>query len=317
MIRTRSLREGTIETHEGSAGLRKALASPEPDWVTVVAPDREEIDELCDALSLHPLAVRDALKDNQPPKLHEFGDHLFFIVHTPVKQAWSETRRIAVFLSPTWIVTIQATESQVMDKIAERVEQAPEHLLSSPDALAHEVIDQMMVGFEDLTAEILDDMTKLEDLVLSDASPKSMQAILKMRRRVIGLGRVTRSQRDVCASLCRLTHPALSDEVMPYLRDVYDHILRVFELIESAREGLAVTRDAHLAIVNNRLSEIMRTLTIIATVMMPLSLIAGIYGMNFEILPGQKSPAGFWITIGVMLGIAGAMLVYFRRRRWF
>ena len=140
MIRTRSLREGAIETHEGGDGLRKALASPEPDWITVVAPDAKEIEALCDALALHPLAVRDALKDNQPPKLHEFGDHLFFIVHTPVKQAWSETRRIAVFLAPTWIVTIQATESQIMDKIAERVEQAPEHLLHSPDRLAHEVM---------------------------------------------------------------------------------------------------------------------------------------------------------------------------------
>lgn len=317
MIRVRSLRGGAIETHEGAEGLRTALASPEPDWITVVAPDRAEIDQLCSQLALHPLAVRDALKENQPPKLHEFGDHLFFIVHTPVKQAWSETRRIAVFLAPTWILTLQATESQVMDRIAERVEQAPEHLLQSPDALAHEVIDQMLVGFEDLTADVLDDMTKLEDRVLRDASPASMKAILDTRRRVIGLSRVTRSQRDVCASLCRLKHPALSDDVMPYFRDVYDHVLRVFELLESAREGLAVTRDAHLAIVNNRLSEIMRTLTIIATVMMPLSLIAGVYGMNFEVLPGQKSPAGFWITVGTMCLIAGGMLVYFRRRRWF
>jgi len=204
-----------------------------------------------------------------------------------------------------------------MDRVAERVEQAPEHLLQSPDALAHEVIDQMMLGFEDLTAEILDDMTRLEDRVLVDPTGESMKAILAMRRRVVGLSRVTRSQRDVCGSLCRLSHPVLSTEVMPYLRDVHDHILRVFELLESAREGLAVLRDTHLSVVNNRLSEVMRTLTIIATVMMPLSLIAGIYGMNFDVLPGKGQPLGFWITMGLMSAIAGGMLLLFRRRHWF
>ncbi|MDA1194931.1 MAG: magnesium transporter CorA family protein [Planctomycetota bacterium] len=253
----------------------------------------------------------------EAPKLEVYDSHIFFIVHTPVSRAWSQTRRIAVFVGTTWIVTMQRTQSDAMNEIAARVEAAPDHLLSSPDALAHVVIDHMTGGFEGLTAELLEGMTQLEDRVMGDPSPESMQAILHMRRRVIGLLRVTRTQRDVCASLCRLQHPAISVKVVPYLRDVYDHILRVFELLESAREGLAVTRDAYLAVVNNRLSEIMRTLTIIATVMMPLSLIAGIFGMNFDPLPGADGSVGFWLCIGTMLGVAGGMIWWFRRRRWF
>ena len=317
MILARSLRNGTVEMRRGPEALLEALSTEEPDWISVISPTQEELDALVEHLELHSLALRDAIKEDQPPKLEDFGEYVFFIVHTPVARAWSQTRKIAVFLAKNWIVTVQTTESDAMDAIAARVEQAPEHLLQSPDALAHVVIDHMTGGFEELTGDLLDEMTRLEDRVLGDPSPASMEAILKLRRRVIGLARVTRSQRDVCASLCRMEHEALSREVMPFLRDVYDHILRVFELLETAREGLAVTRDAYLAVVNNRLSEIMRTLTIIATVMMPLSLLAGIFGMNFREMPMLASPWGFWSMLAVMGALVLGMLCWFRSRNWF
>lgn len=318
MIIVRSLVDDKIVVNEGPEGLRRALINEAPDWINLITPTEEDIDAVCSTLGLHELAIRDSLDEDQPPKLEEYGEHIFFIVHSPVAKAWTQARRIAVFLHPNWVLTVQRTaESDAMDAIAARVEQDPQHLLPSPDMLAHVVIDHMTAGFEGLTADLLEDITKLEDQVLADASPKSMEAILHMRRRVIGLARVTRSQRDVCGALCRLRHPALSDQVMPYLRNVYDHILRVFELLESAREGMSVTRDAYLAVVNNRLSEIMRTLTIIATVMMPLSLLAGVFGMNFKSMPFLDSPAGFWITLAVMTGLAFAMLAYFRRLKWF
>jgi magnesium transporter len=128
---------------------------------------------------------------------------------------------------------------------------------------------------------------------------------------------VTRSQRDVCASLSRSSHPAITRESLPYLRDVYDHVLRLYEMLESAREGLAMTRDAYLSVVNNRLSEIMRTLTIITTILMPLTVLAGIYGMNFEHLPLHDSPWGFPLMLGAMAVVAGLMAMWFRARRWF
>jgi magnesium transporter len=317
MIRVRTLRDGTMHVEEGRQAMRAAVADDTADWVSLIEPTPEQLDAAREALDLHPLAVRDALAEGHPPKLEVYGSHVFFIVHTPVQEAHSQTRKIAVFVGRSWVLTIQTTPSDAMDEIAARVEAAPERYLSSPDMLAHVILDHMTGGFEDLTAGILEDLAELEEHVLKDSGPESMEAILRMRRRVIGLTRVTRRQRDVCASLCRLEHEALSREVEHYLRDVYDHILRVFELLESAREGLAVTRDAYLAVVNNRLSEIMRTLTIIATVMMPLSLIAGIYGMNFDVLPGKQAAAGFWICMAIMGGVAGCMLWFFRRKRWF
>ncbi len=316
MIRVRSLREGGIQLGEGVAALREAVANDQPDWISVTEPDAAEVEALCEVLGLHELAVRDALAVGSPPKIADFGAHLFFIVHTPVAKAFDQTRKIAVFLAPHWIATVQRTRSDAMDEIARRVELDPGYLLATPSALAHVVIDHMTGGFEDLTAGILDEIAQLEEAVLAGPDGGNMQALLALRRRVMGLLRVTRSQRDVCASLCRATHPAIPHEVLPYLRDVYDHVLRLHDMLEVARDSLAITRDAYLTVVNNRLSEVMRTLTVIATIMLPLSLLAGVYGMNFGWMPLLDHPLGFWFALGGMGLIAAGMLWWFRRRHW-
>ena len=165
MIRVRSLRNGVIETTEGVQALERTLLDEAPDWIAVIAPTPEELAHLKQRMGLHELSIRDALSPTQPPKLEDFGEHIFFVVHTPVPAAWSQTRKIAVFLSPRWILTMQRTESDAMDEIAARVEQDPSYLLQSPGALAHVVIDHMTGGFESLTADLLEEMTQLEDRV--------------------------------------------------------------------------------------------------------------------------------------------------------
>ena len=128
--------------------------------------------------------------------------------------------------------------------------------------------------------------------------------------------RITRMQRDVCLTLSRTNHPVLSKQITPYLRDVYDHCLRVYDHLEGVRDSLSAARDGYLSAVNNRLSESMRVLTVIATIMMPLSLVAGVFGMNFADMPLLRDGWGFWLTVGFMVAVGGGMLVWFRRRRW-
>jgi magnesium transporter len=136
------------------------------------------------------------------------------------------------------------------------------------------------------------------------------------RRNVSSLLRTLRGQRDVAQALSRANHGVISAKLQPYLRDVYDHCLRVYELLEGAREGIAMSRDAFLSAQSNRMNQTMRVLTVIATVMMPLGVIAGIFGMNFDASPGLHSPAGFWVTMAGMVVGALAMVVWFRRRDW-
>jgi len=317
MIQVMSVREEKLVVEEGIPALAGALEDDHPDWVWVVDPTPEEMGALCERLGLHDLAVRDSLMPHVPPKISDFGSHLFFIVHTPVAKAWSQTRKIAFFLAATWIVTVQRTKSDAMEEIARRVRADPVYMLRTPDTLAHAAIDHLTGGFESLTTDVLDEITALEESVLTKPGRDATQRMLKVRRTVVGLLRVTRAQRDVCAALCRSASNVIHKETLPYLRDVYDHVLRLFEMLEGARESLAMTREAYLSVVNNRLSEIMRTLTMIATIMMPLSLLAGIYGMNFEVLPLREHPAGFWITLVLMGAIAAGMLLWFRMRRWY
>jgi len=157
---------------------------------------------------------------------------------------------------------------------------------------------------------------ELEEKTLGNPAPEVMTTVLELRHEVGALARTVRSQRDVCQSLTRIPHPALPKKVQPYLRDVYDHLVRVHDLLEGVRDTLGSARDAYLSSVNNRLSDVMRVLTVIATIMMPLGLIAGIYGMNFQEMPLLESHWGFWIALGGMTILGSSMLYFFRRRGW-
>ncbi len=197
-----------------------------------------------------------------------------------------------------------------------RILREPERFLVAPERVAHALLDHLVDGFELRVDDLVDAVDTLECGVAERANPECLRLIQELRREASTLSRVVRVQRDVCQALARANHPVLSRRITPYLRDVYDHCLRVNDLLEGIRESLGAARDGYLSAVSNRLSETMRMLTVIATIMMPLSVVAGIFGMNFEPMPALKTPWGFWATVGVMVAMAGGMLVYFRRRRW-
>lgn len=314
VIRIHQLVNGALETRAEGAAIEKPPAGV-PTWFDVVAPTPEDCAALVEKLGLHELALEDALRVGHPPKLEDFEEHLFLIAHTPVSDVEEATRKLSVFLAKTWIVTLLRVPLDRLEGLVERVQKRPDHYLKSPAVLAHRLLDDMTDGFEHLVDDLVDRLDALDEP--GDPVPETMTAIVGMRRETAMLARVVRSQRDVCASLALSTHAALPKRIQPYLRDVYDHLLRVYDHLEGVREGLGAARDAYLAAVNNRLSEVMRVLTVIATIMMPLSLIAGIFGMNFETIPGLGSPAGFWLAMVGMILIAAGMLYFFRRRGWF
>jgi len=317
MIRVRCLVNGECQVSEGIDAIEKTKGV-KARWIRVVAPTKEEEKALTDQLGLHELAIRDALREGLPPKMQDFGNHIFMILNTPMTGGESRVRKIALFLAKDFVVTLQRVEISALDAMADRIDKDPVHTLASPCKVAHVALDHMMDGFEQMADRMNLEITRLEDRVMRDVSPEVMREILRLRRQLGWLQRLTRSQRDVCMSLSRVPHEVVDKEILPYLRDVYDHVLRIYEMLDAGRDGLTAARDAHLSVVNNRLSEIMRTLTIIATIMMPLSLMAGIYGMNMKGMPGVESDQGFfWIMLGLMGTVAVVMLRSFRKRGWF
>ncbi len=317
MIHVRCLVDGECQISEGIEAI-DATKDIKARWIRVVAPTKQEEAALAEKLGLHELAIRDALREGLPPKMQDFGNHIFMILNTPMMGGESRVRKIALFLAKDFAVTLQRVEIGALDEMADRIDQDPQHTLRTPCTVAHVALDHMMNGFEQMADRMNLEITRLEDRVMRDVSPEVMREILRLRRQLGWLQRLTRSQRDVCMSLSRVPHQVVDKEMLPYLRDVYDHVLRIYEMLDAGRDGLTAARDAHLSVVNNRLSEIMRTLTIIATIMMPLSLMAGIYGMNMKGIPGVANDIGaFWVMLGLMGVVAFIMLRAFRKRGWF
>jgi len=315
MIRTHRLVEGALVQGDGPDSIR-VPSDEDRSWYVVVAPDAEERKALAETLGLHELAISDALRERHPAKFENFGDHLFVIAHTPVEGQNVPTRKIAIFLGKTWVVSITTAPLVTVDEVEARVLHEPERFLQHPERLMHALLDQQMLGFQLLVDGLVDRVETLECGTIDRAELDCLRAIQEGRRQVTKLLRITRTQRDVCLTLSRTNHEVLSRQITPYLRDVYDHCLRVYDHLEGVRESLATARDGYFSAVNNRLSESMRMLSVIATIMMPLSLVAGVFGMNFVDMPLLTDGWGFWLTMGFMVAMGAGMLVWFRRRRW-
>jgi magnesium transporter len=316
MIRVHFLENGTLRTVEGADAVPDP---PDPEkrfWVEAVAPDPEESIALVLGLGLHELSVEDALSEGHPPKVEDFGSHLFLIFHTPVSETERQTRKVAVFLSPTWIVTIERFDLNTLQAVADRVRRDPRRYLGAPEHLAHAVLDQMTEGFETLADVLMDQAEDLEDAVCAEPRREMLTQILDMRREVTLLIRVVRDQRDVASALLRTADERLSKEYQPYFRDVYEHLVRVHAQLEAVLHGLTATREAYLSSVNNRLGDTMRLLTVLTTIVMPLNLITGVFGMNFVHIPGLREPAAFWGTLVAMTVLGVGMVWFFRKKGW-
>ncbi len=314
------LRVYTLAAHALATDAQPEAVHPPPKgermWIEAIGPSVEECSLLVSGLGLHELALEDALLPGHPPKFEVFDTHLFLIAHTPDTDAEEGTRKIALFLAKDWIVTMLREPLERVSTIEARVTRDPERYLQAPAALVHLILDHMTDGFEQLVDELRTQVEEIEDVCYGTPHAAQMEKILAMRQEAARLARTVRSQRDVCAALFRTIHPSLPKRIQPYLRDIYDHILRVHEMLEAVREGLAAARDAYFASVNTRLNEVMRTLTLISTIMMPLGVITGVYGMNFEFMPGLNSEWGFALTLLGMCGLAVGMVAFFRWRRW-
>ena len=251
----------------------------------------------------------DALRERQPAKLEDFGDHLFVIANTPVEGQNVPTREIVIFVGETWGRSVTTVPLDTVHEVESRVLNEPQRFLPRPERVMHALLDHLMEGFQRL-------VDTLECSTIDRAEIDCLRAIQLGRRQVGKLLQITRTQRDVCLTLGRTNHNVFPSRITPYLRDAYDHCLRVYDLLEGVRESLATARDGDLSAVNHRLSASMRVLTVITTIMMPPSLVVGIFGMHAVQMPLLRDGWGFWLTVGVMGAIGAGMFVGFRWRGW-
>jgi len=290
-------------------------------WVDLAAPTSEEFSILNDVFHFHPLAIEDAVATVHHPKIESYDGYLYLILHGidyKRSQTAFATHDIDFFLGHTYLVTVHDGQTRSAATIREMCARNQQVLGEGPAALMHRIIDQMVDNYRPEVEELEQWLDELEQQVFERPSPDLVREILDVKRDVTGLRRIALPQRDAVGRLARREFPVITDELAYRFRDVYDNLVRISDEALIFQDRVTSILEAHLSNVSYRLNEVMKVLTVITVIFMPLTLVAGIYGMNMH-LPGVGSaedPRMFWQLILGMLATAFLMLWFFRRRGW-
>jgi magnesium transporter len=289
-------------------------------WVDLAAPTIPESLILSDTFAFHRLSIDDALSSRQYPKAEAYDGYLYVILHGIHFQKGDQrffTHDIDFFVGPNYLVTVHDGDSETIIELRDHATRNPRLLSEGPVSLLHRIVDGMVDGYRPQIDKLEDRLDELEKQIFERPDPNLVRRILDEKRQIAGLRRIITPQRDVVSRLARRDFVDISTEMSFRFRDVYDHIVRVADDATIFQDRITGMLDAHLSNVSNRLNEVMKVLTILSTIFMPLTLLTGVYGMNVPLahFPGGEA-AQFWWLFGIMIAIVVAMLVMFRRKRW-
>lgn len=312
---------------DGGKVLRAELANLQkirhkPIWIDVTSITKQEGRILAEAFGLHPLTEEDFQSCHTRIKIEEFPTYLVFIVYNiAVKGAAPnesfEMQDVDLVIGKNWVITNHAEPLQSIEALKKDEERLASLFKNGVDFIFHRVIDAEIDNYFPVLDKMDDLIDKIEEEVTKEPKPESMKRILGLKRLLTEVRKTVFHHRSNLTFLAHGDAPFLSKKLGPYLRDVYDHSIRVSDQVDNYREAVINTFDVYMAAVNNKLNEIMKTLSVIATIALPLTVISSIYGTNFTNLPGSKIYFGFWGMIALMMTVCFCMLMYFRRRGWF
>ncbi|GGO06687.1 magnesium/cobalt transporter CorA [Saccharibacillus kuerlensis] len=317
MIRTLAV------THDHQVKLDIPLKELEPSdyewfWVDFSAPTAKETELLDTYFHFHPLEIEDCLNDVQRPKMDPHEKYVFLITHA-LEKGGKEAGEVDMFLGDTFFVTFHFERMSEIDEAWERIRTRavdPERNTNSVMA-AYLVLDALVDEYFPCVFGIEDELADLEERGRRESVDKLLAQVFDLRARLLKLHHTIVPMRDLLYRIINSQHVDDEQRYRVYFTDIYDHLLKLSEMIESNREMTADLRDSYISLNSNRMNGIMKTLTVITTVFMPLTLIAGIYGMNFENMPELRHEYGYFIVLGGMLLLGGMMIGWFWRRGWF
>ena len=288
-----------------------------PVWVDVVAVDHDETRELLqDRMGFHELAVEDALSDRERPALQDFDDLVFLVVPGVCRDAHSESYvEVGFFLKDHALVTVSRESLPVLDKWFKRWSGHPGHLGRSPAFLLHSIVDGIVDDYFAIVDDVEDVVEDLGDS-LFEGKEGRLEEIVKQKRRLQKLRRVVTPVRDVMNALLRRDGDEIPEEAQRYFQDVYDHVLRIAETVDALRDALTSMVDIHLSNVSNNLNVVVKKMTVVSTVFMTMTIVSGIYGMNFEHMPELHWRYGYPFALGLMAVLCAGVVLVFKRIRW-
>jgi len=310
---------------EKEIGSPAAIGAP-PDeqtitWITVDGlQDTELMEELGNIFKLHPLVLEDILNTSQRPKMQDYGDYLYIVLRsfTGTGEAELNSEQISIVLGRHFVLSFREKESTIFQPVKERLSCDVGRIRKAgADYLAHALIDNIVDNYFLVLESLEEKIEFLEDDLVRRTTPATLQAINKLKRELIFLRKSLWPLREAISTLERSDSQLISESTGIYFRDIYDHVIAVIDSVETFRDMLSNMLDIYLSAASNKLNEVMKVLTIIATLFMPLTFVAGIYGMNFKYIPELEWRWGYFIILGIMLLIALLMVFYFKRKRWF
>jgi len=278
------------------------------------------IEEIGKHFNLHPLILEDIVDTDQRPKIKDFGNYIFIILkmlYYDEKDNEMKVEQVSLVLGKNYVISFQEREGDVFDAIRERNRNNIGRIRKlGADYLVYSLIDAIVDNYFSIIEKLDEEIENLEDKVIIQPNPSNVQAIHKLKRDLIFLRKSVWPLREVISFLEKGESPLVLESTNIYLRDVYGHTIQVMDTVETLRDIISGILDIYLSSINTRMNEIMKVLTIIATIFIPLTFITGIYGMNFQYMPEIKWFWGYPAVLSIMVAIGIGMLIYFKRKKW-
>jgi magnesium transporter len=288
-------------------------------------PPQEDEPILLHTFGFHPLAVDDALQESHVPKVDDWDDYLYLVLHAIAfghdDNGRLETLELDVFLGKSYIVTHHDKSIAAVNHIWDACQRDERYPSRGADHILYRIVDDMVAAYMPVVEEVDEAIETLEDQIFDRPSPENLSELMKLKRALLQLRRIIAPQREVLNKLARDDYPVIDAKDRVFFRDIYDHLVRLHDINESMRDLVGGAMDTYLSVINNRMNDIMKTLTVITTLFMPLSFLTGFFGMNFFTpvaapLQSWTTLAAFGLTIAVMIGTPVGMIFWLRKRGW-
>jgi magnesium transporter len=290
-------------------------------WLNIDGVHQPEIiEQVGKHFGLHPLVLEDIANTGQRPKMEDFDDYIFVVLRMlrfDEKENETKTEQISIILGADFVISFQEKEGDVFDPIRERIRNNKGRLRKmGADYLAYALIDAIVDNYFMILEKLGEAIEEVEDKLVTNPTAETLQTIHDLKREMVFLHKSVWPLREVINRLERSESPLINKSTCIYLRDVYDHTIQVMDSVETFRDMLSGMLDIYLSSVSNRMNEVMKVLTVIATIFIPLTFVAGVYGMNFKDMPELGQIWGYPAILALMLTIALVMVMYFRRKKW-
>ncbi len=301
--------------------LQRLRDAPTVTWVNLDGVhDADAVAAVCQVFGLHPLAIEDVLNPSCRPKTEDYGDHIFCIAKMLVPDASRgsfEVEQVSVVLGPTWVLTLQERQGDLFDSVRRRLRTGSGRIRSQgADYLLHAILDAIVDGWFAVLEQSDTQVTELEAIAAAEPDADLPRMVHGRIADLLALRRLLWPTREAVVELSRSEGVLLKPATLPYLRDLLDHVVEALDILTSQRERLTAALELHLAVTSNRMNEVMRLLTIVATLFIPVTFIAGVYGMNFDHMPELHWPWAYPVAMVSMAAIMAAMVAWLRHKRW-